>query len=163
MVHGNVSTSWEVLGMSYILTWDARIVHHLGAIWFWPEKTRTAHHLGSSMILTVEGTYCPSSGKLCDFDMRRHVLPIILGAMWFWPENSCTVHHLGSYMILTWEHTYCPSSGELYDFDSRGHVPSIIWRAIWFQNITQKPIDPRLRVKSIGAWSAVGYWRRKVC
>jgi hypothetical protein len=25
-----------------------------GALWFWPEKTRTVHHLGSSIILTWE-------------------------------------------------------------------------------------------------------------
>ena len=29
------------------------------------------------MILTVEGTYCPSTGELYDFDMRKYVLSII--------------------------------------------------------------------------------------
>jgi hypothetical protein len=48
-----------------------------GALWFWPEKTRTVHHLGSSMILTWEGTYCPSFGDLYHVDLRRHVLSII--------------------------------------------------------------------------------------
>ena len=33
------------------------------------------------MILTVEGTYCPSSGELYDVDMRRHVLSILLGVI----------------------------------------------------------------------------------
>jgi hypothetical protein len=33
------------------------------------------------MILTVEGTYCPSSGELYDFDMRRRILSIIWGAI----------------------------------------------------------------------------------
>jgi hypothetical protein len=84
------------------------------------------------MIVIWEGTYCPSSGELCDFDMRRHVLSIIWRAIWFLPEKARTVHHLESYMILTWEVTYCPSSGELYDFDLRSHVLSIIWGAIWF-------------------------------
>jgi hypothetical protein len=37
--------------------------------------------LGSYMILNVEGTYCPSSGELYDFDMRRHVLSIIWAAI----------------------------------------------------------------------------------
>jgi hypothetical protein len=70
-----------------------------GAKWFWPETARTVHHLGSSTILTWEGTYCPSSGELYDFDrkghampssgelydfdLRRHVLSIIWGAIWF--------------------------------------------------------------------------------
>jgi uncharacterized protein YjiS (DUF1127 family) len=81
-----------------------------------------------------DGPYCPSSGELYDFDMRRHVLFIIWGAMRFWPEKARTVHHLWSSMILTVEGTYCPSSGELHDFekndratqmmDSTGHVRS---------------------------------------
>jgi hypothetical protein len=37
------------------------------------DSTCLLRHLGSSMILTVEGTYCSSSEELCDFDMRRHV------------------------------------------------------------------------------------------
>jgi hypothetical protein len=41
------------------------------------EKTRTVHHLGSSMILTVEGTYCPSSVEVHDFEMKGLVLSII--------------------------------------------------------------------------------------
>jgi hypothetical protein len=82
------------------------------------------------MILTVEGTYCSSSGELYDFDLRRHVLSIIRGAIWFWPEKPRTVHHLGSSIMLTWVGTYCPSSGELYEFDLRNspddgqYVPS---------------------------------------
>jgi hypothetical protein len=28
-----------------------------------------------------ENTYCPSSGELYDFDMRRHVMSIICGAL----------------------------------------------------------------------------------
>ena len=103
-----------------------------GAIWIWHEKARTVHHLGSYLILTWEGTYCPSSGELYDFDLRRHVLSIIRGAMWFWPEKTRTVHHLGSSIMLTWVGTYCPSSGELYEFDLRRHVLSIIWGALWF-------------------------------
>ena len=104
--------------------------------------------MGSSMILTWESTYCPSSGELYDCDMRRRVLSIIWGAIWFWHEKARTVHHLPSYMILTWDGPYCPSLGssiiltwegtyssssvELYDFARRGHVLSIIWRATWF-------------------------------
>jgi hypothetical protein len=72
-----------------------------GAISFWPEKTCTVHHLGSSMILTWEGTYCPSSGELYDFDLRRRVLSIIWGALSFWSENTRIVHHLRSSMIFT--------------------------------------------------------------
>jgi hypothetical protein len=52
-----------------------------GAILFLPEKARNVHHLRNSMILTVEDTYCPSSGELYDFDMRRHVLSIIWGVL----------------------------------------------------------------------------------
>jgi hypothetical protein len=92
----------------------------------------TCHHLESSMILTWEGTYFPSSGELYDVVLRRHVLSIIWGALSFWSEKTRTVHHLGSYIILTWEDTYCPSFGELYDFYLRRNVLSIIWRAIWF-------------------------------
>jgi hypothetical protein len=35
------------------------------------------------MILTVEGTYCPSSGELpvFDFDLRRYVLSVICGLL----------------------------------------------------------------------------------
>jgi hypothetical protein len=65
---------------------------------FWPEKTRTVHHLGSSMNLTWEDTYCPSFGELYEFDMRRHVMSIIWGALSFWSENTRTVHHLGQYV-----------------------------------------------------------------
>jgi hypothetical protein len=65
----------------YISPDDGQYVSsHVKIIWFWPEKTRTVHHLGSSMILTWEGPYCPSSGELYDFDLRRHVLSIIWGA-----------------------------------------------------------------------------------
>jgi hypothetical protein len=74
--------------------------------------------------------YCPSSGELCDFDLRRHVLSIIWGAILFLLENARTVLHLKSFMILTVEGTYCPSSGELYEFDMKRHVLSIIWGAI---------------------------------
>jgi hypothetical protein len=73
-----------------------------GDIWFWPEKARTVHHLRSYMILIWEGTYCPSSGELYTFDLRRHVLSIIWGALWFWLEKASYVHHLRSSMILTW-------------------------------------------------------------
>jgi hypothetical protein len=83
----------------------------------WPEKARTVHHLGSSMILIWEHTYCPSSEELYDFDLRRQVLSIICGALSFWPEKACTLHHLESSMILSWEDTYCPSFGGLCDFD----------------------------------------------
>jgi hypothetical protein len=91
------------------------------------------------MNLTWEGTCCPSSGELYDFDRRGHVLSINWRALRFWPEKTRTVHQLGSSMILTWEGTYCPSSGELYDFNRRGragkrygfdlrrHVLSAIW------------------------------------
>jgi hypothetical protein len=65
--------------------------------------------LRSYMILSWEGTYCPSFGELYEFDMRRHVLSITWGDISFWPEKTPTVHHLGSSMILTWEGTYCPS------------------------------------------------------
>jgi hypothetical protein len=41
----------------------------------------STYHLESYMILTVEGTYCPSTGELYDFDMRKHVLSIIWGAL----------------------------------------------------------------------------------
>ena len=122
-----------------------------GAIWFWHEQARTVHHLGactltvdhtaertrtvvmrSYMILTWEGTYCPSSGELYDFDSRGHVLSIIWVAMRFWPEKARTVYHLRSSMTLIVEGTYCPSSGELYDFDRRGQLLFIIWGALWF-------------------------------
>jgi hypothetical protein len=33
------------------------------------------------MILSVEGTNCPSSGEVTDFEMRRLVLSIIWGAI----------------------------------------------------------------------------------
>jgi hypothetical protein len=33
------------------------------------------------MILTEEGTHCPSSAELYDFDLRRHVLSIIWEAI----------------------------------------------------------------------------------
>ena len=79
------------------------MIQHLGtcwggAMWFSPEKAYTVHHLGSSMILTVEGTYCPSSGELYNFDCRGHVLSII-----------------------------CGRDGELYGFDLRRHVLFVIW------------------------------------
>jgi hypothetical protein len=55
--------------------WTVRVLSHLGTCWggaiYWPEKTRTVHHLGSYMILTWDGTYCPSSGELYDFDRIR--------------------------------------------------------------------------------------------
>ena len=110
----------------------ARTVHLWVALSFWPDKARTVHHLWSSMILTVEGTHCPSSGELHDFEMRKYVLSIIWRATWFWDEEARTVHHLGSYLILTWEGTYCPSSEDLYDLDRRGHVLSTIWGALWY-------------------------------
>ena len=109
-----------------------RTVHHLGALRVWPAKTRTVHHPRSSMILTWEGTYCPSSAELCDFVLGRHVLSIIWGALWIWHEKARIVHHLESYMILTWDGPYCSSFGELYHFDLRRHVQSIIWGALWF-------------------------------
>ena len=128
-----------------------------GALRLWHEKARDVHYLGSYMILIVEGTYCPSSGELYDFDTRRHVLSIIRGAIWFWPEKARTVHHLWSYMILTWEGTYCPSSvelfdfelrstyspysAELYDFDLRRPVPSIIWGALSFWPEKARTVD----------------------
>jgi hypothetical protein len=66
--------------------------------------------------------YCPSSGELYDFDLRRLVLSIIWGALWCWPERARTIHHLGISIMLIWEDTYCPWSGDLYDFDLRRHV-----------------------------------------
>jgi hypothetical protein len=51
------------------------------ALLFLLENARTVLHLKSFMILTVEGTYCPSSGELYEFDMKRHVLSIIWGAI----------------------------------------------------------------------------------
>jgi hypothetical protein len=62
------------------------------------------------MILTWEDTYCPSSGEVYDFVMRRHILSINWQAIWFWPETARTVHHLWSSIILTLEGTYSPSS-----------------------------------------------------
>jgi hypothetical protein len=70
--------------------------------------------------------YCPSSGELYYFDLRRHVLSIIWGAILFLPEKARTVLHLRSSMILIVEGTYCPSSGEIFDFILRRHVLSII-------------------------------------
>jgi hypothetical protein len=46
------------------------------------------------MILTVEGTYCPSSGELHDFEMRRHVLFII----WRVIDLHITSAYHGEYM-----------------------------------------------------------------
>jgi uncharacterized protein YjiS (DUF1127 family) len=112
-----------------------------GALWLWHEKARTVHHLGNPMILTWEGTYCPSYAELYDFDMRRHVLSIICGALWFWHEKARTVHHQGSYMILTWDGPYCPSFGELYHVDLRRHVLSIIWGALWFWPEKARTVD----------------------
>ena len=113
-----------------------------GAIWFSPEKANTVHHVGSSMILTVEGTFCPSSGKLYNFDRSGHVLSIICGrdgelygfdlrrhvlsAIWgrtgelygfdLRGQALFTIWRDGlvSSVVLTWEVTSCPSSGELY-------------------------------------------------
>ena len=123
------SSSWKAVLSIMILILMRRHVLPInwGALRFWPEKARTVHHLGSSIILTWEGTYCPSSGELYDFDRRGHVLSIIWGAIWFWPETNRTVQ--GS-MMLSWEGH--PLSGELCDFDMRRHVLSIIWGALWF-------------------------------
>jgi hypothetical protein len=42
------------------------------------------------MILIWEGTYCPSTGELYDFDLRKHVLSIIWEALWFWHDKART-------------------------------------------------------------------------
>ena len=136
------------------------------------------------MILTREGTYCPSSGELYDFDMRRHVLSIICGAIWFWHEKARTVHHLWSYlilnweartlhilpsyMILTWDGPYRQSFGELYHFDLRRHVMSIIWGALWFwhektrtvYHLGSSDFDMRRHVLPIN-WGDLRFWHEK--
>ena len=127
----------------------------------------------SSMILTWEDTYCPSSAELYGFDLRRPVLSIIWGSLWFWPEKARTVHHLGSSIILTWEDTYCPSSGELYEFNRRGHVLSIIcgrdavymiltWEDTYCPSSGELyDFDSRGHVLSI-IWVAMRFWPEKV-
>jgi hypothetical protein len=120
------------------------MIQHLGtcwggAIWFSPEKAYTVHHMGSSMILTVEGMYCPSSGELYNFDRRGHVLSIICGRdgelYGFFPEKARSLRHLGTcWGALRFcskrarpVHHLERRARELCGFDWRGHVLSIIW------------------------------------
>jgi hypothetical protein len=88
---GQNDRAWQILDSTCLLmskSYSSPDDGQYVALWFWPEKTRTVHHLGSYMILTWEGTYCPSSGELYDFNRRGHVLSIT-----------------------------CGRDGELYDFD----------------------------------------------
>ena len=127
MVHGNASTSWDVLGRSYmIFTWEGKYCPSSGELY------SSADVMGSSMVLNWEGTYSPPFGDVLEsamvltwegtfclpfgdvgerygFDLRGHVLSIIWRGV------------LGSSMVLTGEGTSCPSSGgALWSFPREG-------------------------------------------
>ena len=128
------------------------MIQHLGtcwggAIWFSPEKAYTVHHMGSSMILTVEDMYCPSSGELYNFDRRGHVLSIICGRdgelYGFFPEKARSLRHLGTCWgaLRFWSKRARPvhhlerRARELCGFDLRGHAMSTIWRDVLVSSV----------------------------
>jgi hypothetical protein len=173
--------------------WTLRVFScQIRALWFWPEKARTVHHLESSMILTWEDMYCQSFGELCDFDLRRHVLsnraPQMMDSTCLFRSKSyispddghyvsshvkfielpkwwtVRVFSLESSMILTWEDMYCQSFGELCDFDLRRHVLSIIWEAMrfWPEKTRTVPDDGQYVCSQIKMIELPRWWTLRV-
>jgi hypothetical protein len=87
----------------------------------------SADVMGSSMILTWEDTYCPSSGELYDFNVEGMYSP-----------SSADV--MGSSFILNWEGTYSPPFGEVvgsamvltWEGTSFPSSEESCWGALWF-------------------------------
>ena len=91
--------------------------------------------------MTCEGTYCPSSGELYDFNRRGQVFSIIcerdgevydfdlrrhvLSAIWGSARERYGFDLRRHVLSAIWGR-----AGERYGFDLRGHVLSIIWRGV---------------------------------